>query len=190
MKSYKELSYKEIEEMSLEELNEYIKVYGNLLMRRYKRVEQAKKSREKTKALDFILPTIKNISSKKYLSGAPKPDTEILEFKTKREAVARLKNIVENLRAGQSTITGQKQIQRRYRKKTREFIAQYVDKKTAANLSVAKLNFLSDIFDEFGHGREEYTSGEIIDAYIEAIDKKTDIDQMADAIKDILRGMY
>lgn len=99
MKSYQNLSYSEIEAMTLDELNQYIDAYGKILLRRLKRVYAAKESREKKAAIKFILPTAKNIVTNTNLSGAPTAESEIKVFRTKKEAVARLKNLNENLRA-------------------------------------------------------------------------------------------
>ena len=189
MKSYKELSYKEIDEMTLAELNEYINVYGKLLRQRLQRVERAKSSREKTAAINFITPTIKNVSLKVDLSGKPLPDSEIIEFKNKREARARLINLTESLRATRSTITGQKKISRKQRVETRKFIAAQLSPEVAKSLSTAELDLLGDVLNELGHGRAEYTSGEIIEAFEVARSLQTDKDQMTQIVKDILNGV-
>ena len=169
MKSYENLSYSEIEEMTLDELNQYIASYGKILQRRLNRVYAAKESREKNAAIKFILPTVKNIVTNTNLSGAPTAESEIKVFRTKKEAVARLKNLVENLRAARSTVSGQRDIFRRQRKATRQYIKEVYEgrNETPPKLTKAELDELADVFNDTGHGRwgDGYTSGEIIDAF-------------------------
>ena len=169
MNSYENLSYSEIEEMTLDELNQYIASYGKILQRRLNRVYAAKESREKNAAIKFILPTVKNIVTNTNLSGAPTAESEIKVFRTKKEAVARLKNLVENLRAARSTVSGQRDIFRRQRKATRQYIKEVYEgrNETPPKLTKAELDELADVFNDTGHGRwgDGYTSGEIIDAF-------------------------
>ena len=188
MKNYENLGYSEIEEMTLDELNQYIASYGKILLRRLKRVYAAKESREKKAAISFILPTAKNILTNTNLSGAPTAESEIKVFRTKKEAVARLKNLTENLRAVRSTVTGQRAVFRRQRKKTREFIKEIYEgtSETPPVLSKAELDELSDVFNALGHGRDEYTSAEIIDAFYEVKSWKELNEPFIDAVRHLL----
>lgn len=188
MKNYENLGYSEIEAMTLDELNQYIASYGKILLRRLTRVYAAKESREKKAAINFILPTAKNIVTNTNLSGAPTAESEIKVFRTKKEAVARLKNLTENLRAMRSTVTGQRAVFRRQRKKTREFIKEIYEgtSETLPVLSKAELDELSDIFNELGHGRDEYTSAEIIDAFYEVKSWKELNEPFIDAVRHLL----
>lgn len=188
MKNYENLGYSEIEEMTLDELNQYIASYGKILLRRLKRVYAAKESREKKAAINFILPTAKNILTNTNLSGAPTAESEIKVFRTKKEAVARLKNLTENLRAVRSTVSGQRAVLRRQRKKTREFIKEIYEGtgEIPPVLSKAELDELADVFNELGHGRDEYTSAEIIDAFYEVKSWKELNEPFIDAVKHLL----
>lgn len=190
MKSYENLSYSEIEEMTLDELNQYIAVYGKILQRRLKRVYAAKESREKKAAIKFILPTVKNIVTNTNLSGAPTPESEIKVFRTKKEAVARLKNLVENLRAVRSTVSGQRNIFRQQRKATRQYIKEVYTarKETPPKLTKAELDELADVFNETGHGRwgDGYTSGEIIDAFYEVKSLENNPGDLIEEVRNLL----
>lgn len=190
MKNYENLSYAEIEAMTLDELNQYIDAYGKILLRRLKRVYAAKESREKKAAINFILPTAKNIVTNTNLSGAPTAESEIKVFRTKKEAVARLKNLTENLRAMRSTVSGQRDVFRRQRKKTREYISDVykAQKKTPPKLTKAELDELADVFNDTGHGRwgDGYTSGEIIDAFYEVKSWESREGDLIDEIQNLL----
>lgn len=190
MKNYENLGYSEIEEMTLDELNQYIASYGKILLRRLKRVYAAKESREKKAAAKFILSTAKNIVTNTNLSGAPTDESEIKVFRTKKEAVARLKNLTENLRAMRSTISGQRDIFRRQRKKTREYIADVYKarKEIPPKLTKAELDELADIFNDTGHGRsgDGYTSGEIIDAFYEVKSWETREGDLIEEVQNLL----
>lgn len=190
MKSYENLSYSEIEEMTLDELNQYIASYGKILQRRLNRVYVAKESREKKAAIKFILPTVKNIVTHTNLSGAPTAESEIKVFRTKKEAVARLKNLVENLRSVRSTVSGQRDIFRRQRKATRQYIKEVYTarKETPPKLTKAELDELADVFNDTGHGRwgDGYTSGEIIDAFNEVKSWKNSQGDLIDEVQNLL----
>ena len=190
MKSYQNLSYSEIEAMTLDELNQYIDAYGKILLRRLKRVYAAKESREKKAAIKFILPTVKNIVTNTNLSGAPTAESEIKVFRTKKEAVARLKNLNENLRAMRSTVSGQRDVFRRQRKKTREYISDVYKarKETPPKLMKAELDELADVFNDTGHGRwgDGYTSGEIIDAFYEVKSWESREGDLIDEVQNLL----
>lgn len=190
MKNYENLSYAEIEAMTLDELNQYIASYGKILLRRLKRVYAAKESREKKAAINFILPTAKNIATNTNLSGAPTDASEIKVFRTKKEAVARLKNLTENLRAMRSTVSGQREVFRKQRKKTRQYIADVYKSREEIPPKLTKAEFdeLADIFNEIGHGRggDGYTSGEIIDVFYEVKDWKNREGNLTEIVKDLL----
>lgn len=190
MKNYENLGYSEIEEMALDELNQYIASYGKILLRRLNRVYAAKESREKKAAINFILPTVKNIITKTTLSGAPTAESEIRVFRTKKEAVARLKNLTENLRATRSTVSGQRTAFRRQRKATREYMIDIYKTRGEAppKLTKAELDELADVFNDTGHGRwgDGYTSGEIIDAFYEVKSWKNRQGDLIEEIQNLL----
>lgn len=190
MKNYENLGYSEIEAMTLDELNQYIDAYGKILLRRLKRVYAAKESREKKAAINFIMPTAKNIVTNTNLSGAPTAESEIKVFRTKKEAVARLKNLTENLRAMRSTVSGQRDVFRRQRKKTREYILDVykAQKKIPPKLTKAELDELADVFNDTGHGRwgDGYTSGEIIEAFYEVKSWETREGDLIDEVQNLL----
>ena len=189
MKDYREITLQNIEKMSLSELNETIAAYAKKLQYRQKRLEQSRTSAEKEAAVRFITNTAKNIFRDTDLTGLPLPNSPAKEFRDKKEAQARLKNLVSNLRSPQSTIRGQIISFRHRRQATKQYIAQTQGEGVAKKLTKADLNFLGDVFRDLGHGREEYTSGETIDAFIYASSLGYGGENMSEIVRKILEGM-
>lgn len=189
MKDYKEINARDIEKMSLSELNETIAAYAKKLQYRLGRLEQARTSKEKAAAVRFITNTAKNIFQDTDLSGLPLPDSPAKEFRDEKEARARLKNLASNLRAPQSTIRGQIVSFRRRRAATKQYIAKTQSLETTKKLTKADLDLLGDVFNDLGHGREEYTSGETIDAFTYATSLGYGVENMTETIRTILEGM-
>lgn len=189
MKDYREITLQDIEKMSLSELNETIAAYAKKLEYRLRRLEQARTSKEKETAIRFITNTAKNVFRDTDLSGHPLPDSPAKEFRDEKEARARLKNLSSNLRSPQSTIRGQIASFRRRRKATKQYIDKTQGSGTAKKLTKADLDLLSDVFNSLGHGREEYTSGETIDAFTYAISLGYGAENMTETVRAILEGM-
>lgn len=189
MKDYKEITSRDIEKMSLSELNETIAEYAKKLKYRLGRLEQARTSKEKEAAIRFITNTAKNIFRDADLSGLPLPDSPVKEFRDEKEAIARLKNLTSNLRSPQSTIRGQIASFRSRRVATKKYIEKTQGSGTAKKLTKADLDLLGDVFNSLGHGREEYTSGETIDAFTYANSLGYGAENMTEIVRAILEGM-
>lgn len=189
MKDYREITSRDIEKMSLSELNETIAAYAKKLNYRLGRLEQARTSKEKEAAVRFITNTAKNIFRETDLSGLPLPDSPVKEFRDEKEARARLKNLTSNLRSPQSTIRGQTASFRSRRVATKKYIEKTQGSGTAKKLTKADLDLLGDVFNALGHGREEYTSGETIDAFTYANSLGYGAENMTETIRAILEGM-
>lgn len=189
MKDYREITSRDIEKMSLSELNDTIAAYAKKLNYRLGRLEQARTSKEKDAAVRFITNTAKNIFRETDLSGLPLPDSPVKEFRYEKEARARLKNLISNLRSPQSTIRGQTASFRSRRVATKKYIEKTQGSGTAKKLTKADLDLLGDVFNALGHGREEYTSGETIDAFTYANSLGYGAENMTETVRAILEEM-
>ncbi len=189
MKDYKEITPRDIEKMSLAELNESIAAYAKKLQYRLERLERARTSGEKAAAIRFISNTTKNIYREVDLTGLPLPNSPTKEFQDEKEARARLKNLVSNLRSPQSTVRGQMVSFRHRRIETRKYIAKTQGKKTASKLTKADLELLGYVFRDLGHGREKYSSGETIDAFTIALSLGYGEENMSETVRKILEGI-
>lgn len=97
---------------------------------------------------------------------------------------------MENLRSVRSTVSGQRDIFRRQRKATRQYIKEvYTSRKqTPPKLTKAELDELADVFNDTGHGRggDGYTSGEIIDAFNEVKSWENSQGDLIDEVQNLL----
>lgn len=191
--SYKEITQEQIEKMSLSELNKYIESYGKVLQSRFARVEKSTESNERQSAINFIKPSLKNISKVVSLSGMPEADSDIKEFSEILEARARLKNLVRTLRSSRSTITGQKKIYKKQRAKTRSYIKKMLGKKAKGvigKISAADLDELRDVFATLSRDDVEVESYEVIDSFIAVKDKISADEDIAEVVKRYLGDKY
>ena len=184
--SYKEITQEQIEKMSLSELNKYIESYGKILQSRFARVEKSTESNERQSAINFIKPSLKNISKVVSLGGMPEADSDIKEFNEIMEARARLKNLVVVLRSTRSTITGQKSIYKKQRAKTKAYIKKLLGKNAKGvigKISAADLDELRDVFATLGRDDYEFSSDEVINAFIAVKDEASADEDMAELVK-------
>lgn len=191
--SYKEITQEQIEKMSLSELNKYIESYGKVLQSRFARVEKSTESNERQSAINFIKPSLKNISKVVSLSGMPEADSDIKEFSEILEARARLKNLVRTLRSSRSTITGQKKIYKQQRAKTKSYIKKMLGKKAKGvigKISAADLDELRDVFATLSRDDVEVESYEVIDAFIAVKDEISADEDIAEVVKRYLGDKY
>lgn len=191
--SYKEITQEQIEKMSLSELNKYIESYGKILQSRFARVEKSTESNERQSAINFIKPSLKNISKVVSLGGMPEADSDIKEFNEILEARARLKNLVRTLRSSRSTITGQKKIYKQQRAKTKAYIKKLLGKNAKGiigKISAADLDELRDVFASFNSDGLEYESDEVIDAFIAVKDEVDDDADLAEVVKKYIDNKY
>lgn len=191
--SYKEITQEQIEKMSLSELNKYVESYGKILQSRFARVEKSTESNERQSAINFIKPTLKNVSKVVSLGGMPEADSDIKEFNEILEARARLKNLVRTLKSTRSTITGQKKIYKQQRAKTKAYIKKLLGKNAKGiigKISAADLDELRDVFASFSADGLEYESDEVIDAFIAVKDEVDDDADLAEVVKKYIDNKY
>ena len=113
MIKYTDITFEEINRMTLAELNKYIAEYGKVLIQRTQRIYASRESTERTRALKFVSSNLKDIA--KNVNITNNFDTEVFtgaspelkNFSQIKEARARLHNLVSALNNQRSTITGQ-----------------------------------------------------------------------------------
>ena len=168
MIKYTDITFEEINRMTLAELNKYIAEYGKILIQRTQRIYASRESTERTRALKYVSNNLKDIA--KNVNIANQFDTkvfteespELKNFSQIKEARARLSNLVSALRSQRSTITGQKKETIYRHKRVKAKLSELGIKKKFTH---KQLDILDLIFNELGHGREEYASNEIIEAF-------------------------
>ena len=74
MIDYKEITFEDIDRMSLSELNKYIASYGKVLLQRTQRILEATESTERTRALTFNKYALSDITKTVGLDNKPKLD--------------------------------------------------------------------------------------------------------------------
>ena len=192
MIKYTDITFEEINRMTLAELNKYIAEYGKVLIQRTQRIYASRESTERTRALKYVSNNLKDIAkniniTNQFDDTVFTDSPELKNFSQIKEARARLSNLVIALRSQRSTITGQKKetIYRHNRVKAK-----------LAELSVKKrfthkqLDILDEVFNELGHGREEYDSDEIIEAFSAVETKGQSIEDVLAAIDKYLNPEF
>lgn len=187
MIDYKEITFEEIDRMSLSELNKYIAGYGKVLLQRTQRILEATESTERTKAFEFNQNALSHITKSVGITNIPKisENIEYKEFSSLVEARARLKNLVISLRASGSTITGQKQLSTARRNRVRAYLKNMGIKKQFSN---KQLDILDEVFAAMDHGRGDYESGEIIRGFNEVAEEGDTVEEITRKIEAFLRG--
>lgn len=187
MIDYKEITFEEIDRMSLSELNKYIAGYGKVLLQRTQRILEATESTERTKAFEFNQNALSHITKSVGITNIPKisENIEYKEFSSLIEARARLKNLVISLRASGSTITGQKQLSTARRNRVRAYLKNMGIKKQFSN---KQLDILDEVFAAIDHGRGDYESGEIIRGFNEVAEEGDTVEEITQKIEAFLRG--
>ena len=181
MKKYTEITVADIEKLTLEELNQYIEEYGKQLIYRISRVKQSKATTEHYRALIYSTDTLRKLVNNVGLDNLPDLlSADFKQFRTKEEAQQRLLNLVSTLKSKASTVTGQKQISRIRHTRVREKLKELKIKRRFTN---PQLDVLDRVFAEFGHGREEYTSGEIIEEFSAAYFPEIDYNELIDLME-------
>lgn len=174
MIKYTDITFEEIDRMTLAELNKYIAEYGKVLIQRTQRIYGSRKSTERTRALKYVSNNLKDIAKNVNVTNnfddnvftgeAP----ELKNFSQIKEARARLHNLVIALRSQRSTITGQKKETIVRHKRVRAKLSELGIKKRFTH---KQLDVLDDVFDELGHGRGDFDSDEIIQGFYVATDE-------------------
>lgn len=187
MIDYKEITFEDIDRMSLSELNKYIASYGKVLLQRTQRILESTESIERTRALEFNQGTLSHITKSVGLDNIPKisENIEYKEFSSLIEARARLKNLVVSLRASGSTITGQKQLSTTRRNRVRSYLKNLGIKKQFSN---KQLDILDEVFAAMDHGRGDYESDEIIRGFNEVAEEGDSVDEITRKIEAFIRG--
>lgn len=187
MIDYKEITFEEIDRMSLSELNKYIAGYGKVLLQRTQRILEATESTERTKAFEFNQNALSHITKSVGITNIPKisENIEYKEFSSLVEARARLKNLVISLRASGSTITGQKQLSIARRNRVRSYLKNMGIKKQFSN---KQLDMLDEVFAAMDHGRGDYESGDIIRGFNEVAETGDTAEEITRKIEAFIRG--
>lgn len=187
MIDYKEITFEDIDRMSLSELNKYIASYGKVLLQRTQRILESTESIERTRALEFNQGALSHITKSVGLDNIPKinENIEYKEFSSLIEARARLKNLVVSLRASGSTITGQKQLSTTRRNRVRSYLKNLGIKKQFSN---KQLDILDEVFAAMDHGRGDYESDEIIRGFNEVAEEGDSVDEITRKIETFIRG--
>ena len=167
MIKYTDITFEEINRMTLAELNKYIAEYGKVLIQRTQRIYASKESTERTRALKYVSNNLKDIAKNVNITNQFEDNVftdspELKNFSQIKEARARLSNLVIALRSQRSTITGQKKETIYRHKRVKSKLSELGIKKKFTH---KQLDILDLIFNELGHGREEYDSNEIIEAF-------------------------
>lgn len=119
------ITFEQIDAMTITERNQYIKIYGEILKERINQLQMSEECKEQRKALEFNQSALIHITTS---TG------EFKEFKNEKESSARLKNLVSSLKAAYSTIEGIKEVNFKKHQATRNWlnqmgiIKQYTDK--------------------------------------------------------------
>lgn len=167
MIKYTDITFEEINRMTLAELNKYIAEYGKVLIQRTQRIYASRESTERTRALKYVSNNLKDIAkniniTNQFDDTVFTDSPELKNFSQIKEARARLSNLVIALRSQRSTITGQKKETIYRHKRVKAKLSELGIKKKFTH---KQLDILDLIFNELGHGREEYASDEIIEAF-------------------------
>ena len=167
MIKYTDITFEEINRMTLAELNKYIAEYGKVLIQRTQRIYASRESTERTRALKYVSNNLKDIAkniniTNQFDDTVFTDSPELKNFSQIKEARARLSNLVIALRSQRSTITGQKKETIYRHKRVKAKLSELGIKKKFTH---KQLDILDLIFNELGHGREEYDSNEIIEAF-------------------------
>lgn len=187
MIDYKEITFEDIDRMSLSELNKYIASYGKVLLQRTQRILESTESIERTRALEFNQGALSHITKSVGLDNIPKisENIEYKEFSSLVEARARLKNLVVSLRASGSTITGQKQLSTTRRNRVRDYLKNMGIKKQFSN---KQLDILDEVFAAMDHGKGDYESGEIIRGFNEVAEAGDTVEEITQKIEAFIKG--
>ena len=184
---YKQITFEDIDRMSLSELNKYIASYGKILLQRTQRILEATESIERTKAIEFNQNALSHIAKTVGIDNKPKisENVDYKEFSSLIEARARLKNLVGALRSNSSTITGQKQLSTFRRNRVRSYLKNMGITRQFSN---KQLDMLDEVFAAMDHGRGDYESGEIIRGFNEVAEAGDTVDEIVEKIKAFIRG--
>ena len=188
MIDYKEITFEDIDRMSLGELNKYIASYGKVLLQRTQRILESTESIERTRAFEFNQNALSHITKSIGITNIPKisENIEYKEFSSLVEARARLKNLVISLRASGSTITGQKQLSTARRNRVRAYLKNMGIKKQFSN---KQLDILDEVFTAMDYSRGDYESDEIIRGFNEVAEAGDTVEEITRKIEAFIRGV-
>ena len=192
MIKYTDITFEEINRMTLAELNKYIAEYGKVLIQRTQRIYASKESTERTRALKYVSSNLKDIAKNVNITNQFEDNVftdspELKNFSQIKEARARLSNLVIALRSQRSTITGQKKETIYRHKRVKAKLSELGIKKKFTH---KQLDILDLIFNELGHGREEYDSNEIIEAFSAVETKGQTTEEVLSAIEKYLNPEF
>ena len=192
MIKYTDITFEEINRMTLAELNKYIAEYGKVLIQRTQRIYASKESTERTRALKYVSNNLKDIAKNVNITNQFEDNVftdspELKNFSQIKEARARLSNLVIALRSQRSTITGQKKETIYRHKRVKAKLSELGIKKKFTH---KQLDILDLIFNELGHGREEYDSNEIIEAFSAVETKGQTTEEVLSAIEKYLNPEF
>lgn len=192
MIKYTDITFEEINRMTLDELNKYIAEYGKVLIQRTQRIYASKESTERTRALKYVSSNLKDIAKNVNITNQFEDNVftdspELKNFSQIKEARARLSNLVIALRSQRSTITGQKKETIYRHKRVKARLSELGIKKKFTH---KQLDILDLIFNELGHGREEYDSNEIIEAFSAVETKGQTKEEVLSAIEKYLNPEF
>lgn len=192
MIKYTDITFEEINRMTLAELNKYIAEYGKVLIQRTQRIYASKESTERTRALKYVSNNLKDIAkniniTNQFEDNVFTDSPELKNFSQIKEARARLSNLVIALRSQRSTITGQKKETIYRHKRVKAKLSELGIKKKFTH---KQLDILDLIFNELGHGREEYDSNEIIEAFSAVETKGQTTEEVLSAIEKYLNPEF
>ena len=187
MIDYKEITFEDIDKMSLSELNKYIASYGKILLQRTQRILEATESAERTRAIEFNQNALSHITKSIGIDNKPKisENVDYKEFSSLIEARARLKNLVVSLRSNSSTITGQKQLSTFRRNRVRSYLKNMGITRQFSN---KQLDILDEVFAAMDHGNGDYESGEIIRGFNEVAEAGDTVDEIVEKIEAFING--
>lgn len=171
MLKYTDITFEEINRMTLDELNKYIAEYGKILIQRTQRIYASRESTERTRALKFVSKNLRDISKNVNITNNFDHEVftgkspELKNFSQIKEARARLHNLVSALNNQSSTITGQKKISVERRRNTRETLKGLGINKRFTN---KQLDLLAEVIAQMGNDAEYE---EIIEGYYIAVEE-------------------
>lgn len=158
-------SKQNIMDMPLKDVNKNIIILGKQLTYRINRIQSAKPSIERNRALEFSSTILKTVVNNRSLSGAiTTRDVDFKEFSDVHVGRGALLNIQTVLLSDRSTIEGQKVVSRHRRKTTRETIKSYGIKRRFTN---KELDILTEVFANLESNTDYYESNEVIEEFNE-----------------------
>lgn len=179
----------QISRLSLEETNKYIQSWGKKLLTRYRTVERAKDSIARTNALRYNAKRLSDVITNAGLGAKPTAKSGIKYFNDIEEAHARMFQLATSLQSRHSTITTERQALKSTYSKLRNTISDLVDDSVAKKLTYGQLEELREVF-KYLDDSDIYSSGWVINEYIELRDSSNSSKEKARQIEEIISAKY